>query len=368
MSIIPNIKSLEQQASAAIESGDPADARLFEQACGMQPGDFQAQLQAQGAEQLALSVQAHQAGQVERNAILLGQKQEAMAEQALEAYNFGEGVSVAGASGWEYYAAGHERACAVYFDKIGKDGKETPFTQLGFTVRYDPQTGAIAEAFADDAYGRVFGFLPEGQLEKLNADSGIVMAEPLAARAVVVQRFKTRDLTGDSLATAARIAERSTGAISTDEIMKRDAISVISTTDGWAAVDGDQSPQSGYEGQYFEPAYMIDVAYCVFGASPEEAVLRYLCVHKLGEFVELPVEQQALAASVESSVDADARILLNAMLTYVQMPGKVDSDWLCASIQRHAAGLSLCEPVPDIAMLLAENPSPDQNGSPNPGM
>lgn len=67
MSTIANIKSLEQQAAAAIESGDPADAKRFAQASGMQPGDFQAQLQTQGAEQLALTVQAHllQASQVE---------------------------------------------------------------------------------------------------------------------------------------------------------------------------------------------------------------------------------------------------------------------------------------------------------------
>ena len=55
----PDIKSLEQQAAAAIESGDPADAKRFAQACGMQPADFQAQLQERGAEQLALVVQAH---------------------------------------------------------------------------------------------------------------------------------------------------------------------------------------------------------------------------------------------------------------------------------------------------------------------
>ena len=55
----PDLKSLEQQAAAAIESGDPADAKRFAQACGMQPADFQAQLQERGAEQLALVVQTH---------------------------------------------------------------------------------------------------------------------------------------------------------------------------------------------------------------------------------------------------------------------------------------------------------------------
>lgn len=121
--------------------------------------------------------------------------------------------------------------------------------------------------------------------------------------AAVVERFKTRELSGESLATAARIAERSTGAISVDAIMQRDAISIINTAKGWAAVDGVQSAQTGYEGQNFDPAYMIDVDYCVFGATPDEAVLRNLCLRKLGEYVELPIEQPVLAGSVPVPIE-----------------------------------------------------------------
>lgn len=55
----PDIKLLEGQALAAIESGDPADAQRFAQATGMAPDVFPGQLQAKGAGKVSEAIQAH---------------------------------------------------------------------------------------------------------------------------------------------------------------------------------------------------------------------------------------------------------------------------------------------------------------------
>lgn len=129
---------------------------------------------------LTEAVQTHQTAQVERDTELLGRKQAAMAERAFEAYNFGEGVAVAGVSGWEYYAAGHERSREVYVENVINDGKEKRSNRLGFTVRFAPQTGLLAEAYAEDATGSAFGCMPDGQVEKLNGPqvAETVLGEP----------------------------------------------------------------------------------------------------------------------------------------------------------------------------------------------
>lgn len=51
-------------------------------------------------------------------------------------------------------------------------------------------------------------------------------------------------------------------------------------------------------------------------------------------------------------INDDCITLFNAMLNYVQMPEKVDADWLCASIHRVAVGKSICTPVPSLEMLI----------------
>lgn len=111
---------------------------------------------------------------------LLGRNQAAIAEKAFEAYNFGEGVTVTSASGWEYYAAGHERSREVYVEHAIDDGKENSTIRLGFTVRFDPQTGALAEAYALDHKGQIWGSLPQG-----NAQEGEVDADADADEVIV---------------------------------------------------------------------------------------------------------------------------------------------------------------------------------------
>jgi len=120
-----------------------------------------------------VSNHSDQAAQAE----LLGRNQAAIAERAFEAYNFGEGVAVTGASGWEYYAAGHERSRAVYVEVAIDDGKENSTTQLGFTVRFDPQTGALAEAYASDYTGQIWGSLPQGNVKESLQKASILLEQ-----------------------------------------------------------------------------------------------------------------------------------------------------------------------------------------------
>lgn len=58
----PDIKALESQAEAAIESGDPADTQCFTETTGMAPAAFQAQLRGGGKAQLAIDVASYRAG------------------------------------------------------------------------------------------------------------------------------------------------------------------------------------------------------------------------------------------------------------------------------------------------------------------
>lgn len=56
----------------------------------------------------------------------------------------------------------------------------------------------------------------------------------------------------------------------------------------------------------------------------------------------------------------DTRFLLNAMLNYIDFPERIDSNWLRASIERHAAGQSLCQPLPELQMMLPESKTQEQ--------
>ncbi|MBV7542186.1 hypothetical protein [Acidovorax sp. sic0104] len=116
--------------------------------------------------------------QVERNDMLRGRMQAAMADRAFEAYNFGEGVVVVGVSDWEFYAAGHERSREVYVGIETRDSRKNTSTRLGLTVRFDPQTGALAKVYAQDALGSIFGCMPQEQLEKLNAEHQVRVSNP----------------------------------------------------------------------------------------------------------------------------------------------------------------------------------------------
>lgn len=56
-----------------------------------------------------------------------------------------------------------------------------------------------------------------------------------------------------------------------------------------------------------------------------------------------PPEPKRWSEITENQSFKDAGLLLKKALLYFESPEKVNIDWLCASIQRNLAGLSLCE-------------------------
>lgn len=83
----------------------------------------------------------------------------AVAEEAYQQYDLGEGVMVEAQSGWEYSsepAAEWTRTVHVVTDDNDID---CPTTRLAFTVRFDVE-GALQEAYAIDSKGQIWGFLP----------------------------------------------------------------------------------------------------------------------------------------------------------------------------------------------------------------
>lgn len=86
-----------------------------------------------------------------------GNDQEALADKAFAEYDFGDGVDVTDSSGWEYTTPGHERTRKVYVESVREDDGPAPSWTLNFTVRFDPETGALQSATATDDKGQVWG-------------------------------------------------------------------------------------------------------------------------------------------------------------------------------------------------------------------
>lgn len=82
------------------------------------------------------------------------------ADRAYAEYDFGKGVEVTDASGWEYTAPGVERTCKVYVETEREDDGPAPAWTLNFTVRCDPFTGGLVEAYALDSKGQMWGAMP----------------------------------------------------------------------------------------------------------------------------------------------------------------------------------------------------------------
>lgn len=80
-----------------------------------------------------------------------------LADKAFANYDFGEGVMVTDTSGWEYTTPGHERTRKVYVESAPEDDGPAPRWALNFTVRFDPSTGELADAFALDDKGQKWG-------------------------------------------------------------------------------------------------------------------------------------------------------------------------------------------------------------------
>lgn len=70
--------------------------------------------------------------------------------------------------------------------------------------------------------------------------------------------------------------------------------------------------------------------------------------------VALASQDAAPQAAALRGVD-ESRVLLNAMLNYMDFPERVDASWLATSIQRHARGLPLAEPAPVVPMLIKDS-------------
>lgn len=83
-----------------------------------------------------------------------------LADKAFAEYVFGDGVMVTDTSGWEYTTPGHERTRKVYVETEREDDGPAPRWVLNFTVRFDPATGSLSEAYAMDNKGQVWGTMP----------------------------------------------------------------------------------------------------------------------------------------------------------------------------------------------------------------
>lgn len=85
--------------------------------------------------------------------------QASLANLAFEAYDFGQGVTVTDTDGWQYTGPGGQtRSRSVY---VETDENSSPTWRLTFTARFDPETGALSEAYAIDGKGQIWGGLPK---------------------------------------------------------------------------------------------------------------------------------------------------------------------------------------------------------------
>ncbi len=80
---------------------------------------------------------------------------EAAAEAYYQGHDFGDGVEVEDSDGWEHPTPGDEWSCNVYVYPFGDDRDATK--KLGFTVRFEVGTAQVAEAYAIDSKGRIWG-------------------------------------------------------------------------------------------------------------------------------------------------------------------------------------------------------------------
>jgi len=78
-----------------------------------------------------------------------------VAEQLFGSYNFGNHAMFDGVDGWQYETPGNERSRKIY---LANDKEEPATVEKGtFTVRFEPGTAIVEEAYAIDAKGNIFG-------------------------------------------------------------------------------------------------------------------------------------------------------------------------------------------------------------------
>lgn len=117
--------------------------------------------------QLLAAPASHQPAMEETSGLLTPTvDQAALADDAFSRYDFGEGVTVNDTSGWEYTTPGNERSRNVFVETEREDDGPAPCWKLTFTVRFDPITGALCEAYAIDCKGQIWGSTESHQIEQ----------------------------------------------------------------------------------------------------------------------------------------------------------------------------------------------------------
>lgn len=92
----------------------------------------------------------------------------ALADKAFAEFNFGDSVEVTDASGWQYITPGNERSRKVFVETLREDDGPAPRWTLTFTVRFDPDTGALIEAYALDEKGQKWGSMDAEEVVESN--------------------------------------------------------------------------------------------------------------------------------------------------------------------------------------------------------
>lgn len=89
----------------------------------------------------------------------LRDRQSEQAEQAFANYDFGD-VMVTQVDGWQYVTSGNERTRKVYVETQSHNDGSAPGWQLTFTVQFNPRTGELADVYAIDSKGQIWGASP----------------------------------------------------------------------------------------------------------------------------------------------------------------------------------------------------------------
>ena len=116
-------------------------------------------------------------------------EQGALADKAFAEYEFGEGVMVTDTSGWEYTTPGHERTRTVYVETVSEDDGPAPRWTLNFTVRFEPATGVLSEAYAIDQKGQIWGAMPVQQGVAKTPDNEVAIMNPSISIDALLERY-----------------------------------------------------------------------------------------------------------------------------------------------------------------------------------
>jgi len=82
---------------------------------------------------------------------------EQAARDAIDQYEFGEGVEVLEVGIWEHRPIANEVSCGITVAKLKSASDGGRHVQLLFTVCFAPGTDQVSDAFATDARGQQWG-------------------------------------------------------------------------------------------------------------------------------------------------------------------------------------------------------------------